>query len=688
MRNGGFEGIVELSRGREARPSGRQERRALAKTVSRSMRDGSTEARRVQSATMMGRPIGTAGPARVYVAYAERTRCLFAGDVRLDNRGYLQRALRAEVKRLGPVEYYLGSSVEQSGRSASTEGGAREEKDAALICAAYQKWGPECAAQLLGDFSFALWDEAARRLVCARDPAGVRAFFYYEEGKRITFASNLRSLLRTRGAAPHNQARIGDFLAGIDPQASATFYEGVWRVPPAHWLVATPDGTRVQRYWAPVASTVDAPFYPRGGEASGETRANRTDDEYVEAFRDTFGRAVRCRMPETGSVGTFLSGGLDSTSITATAHRLQDEADPVQTFSAVYDQLASCDERKYIRQVLCRGDFESRFILGERQKPLSALEQLMEVHAEPFLAPNMGVSCLLYDAVRAADTTTILHGHGGDEVVSQGFGRLKELAQSGQWMTLAREVRGAAQISGNTAWPVLFGRYVERYGVQPAAKRHLWARVLRKAVHLIRSRLMSLRPSTAGGLSWEEWVDPDFARAVTLEERVEAARRKDPRAAESQSERHVRLLSVTQQALALETLARTGRAYGVDTTFPFWDKRLVELCLSLPGDLKLRNGWGRYVLRAAMEDRLPSSVQWRRDKTDFFPNLIYGLQREKEQLDHLFLDCGGVAEEYLQMSVLQNIYAKFTSDPAACDARDVFLLWKAVVLIAWLRQTA
>jgi asparagine synthase (glutamine-hydrolysing) len=639
---------------------------------------------------MGGHPVDARGLSRVYVAHAEKTRCLLAGDIRLDNRHRLLRAVQPEVNRLGAITHHLQSDVEQRGNRATAEKASvkrspREKTDAALILAAYQKWGPECVEKLLGDFSFALWDAGARRLVCARDHAGVRPFFYEANGERIVFASNLPALLEGKSLTPVNRARMGDFLAGIDPSASATFYEGIARLPPAHRLVATPGGTQIQRYWAPAASSTDAFFVPHGEKARGEAVEARTDEEYVEAFRETFGRAVQCRMAHAGRVGTFLSGGLDSTSIAATAHGLQAEDRPIQTFSAVYDRLASCDERPYIRRVLRRGTFESHFISGEMQKPLSALEQLLSVHAEPFFAPNMGVSCLLYDAAHSAGATTILHGHGGDEVVSQGYGRLKELARAGRWMTLAREVRGAAQIGGSTAWPVLFGRYVERYGIQPAAQRHLWARVLRKAVHLVRNRLTRSQPQAAGGMHWAEWVNPDFARAVALEERVDAARRHDPRAAESESARHERLLAGTQQALALETLARTGRAYGVDTTFPFWDKRLVELCLSLPGDLKLRNGWGRYVLRAAMEEGLPSSIQWRRGKTDFFPNLIHGLQREKECLDHLFLDCGGVAEEYLRMPVLQDIHARFTSDPTACDARDVFLLWKAVVLIAWLR---
>jgi asparagine synthase (glutamine-hydrolysing) len=391
-------------------------------------------------------------------------------------------------------------------------------------------------------------------------------------------------------------------------------------------------------------------------------------------------------MPASSRSGVFLSGGLDSSSIAVTASRCATD-DVIHTLSAVYDELEACDERPYIDDVLREGAYQSHFILGELQKPLDTLQVLLDIHQEPLFAPNMGVSQLLFEEAHRQSIRTIMHGHGGDEVISQGYGRLKELARSGQWGRLARELRGAAQIAGNATWYELFGLYVERFKIRPAAQRgSLWARGARKAIHLGRRWSDSDSSIRMSPSAWDQWVDPNFAADIDLSGRVESARRTDPRKARDEAERHARVLADPRQAHALETVARTGRHFGVETTFPFWDIDLVEYCLSLPSDQKMREGWGRWVLRRSMAGRLPPSVQWRRDKTDFTENLRYGLTTCRKQLNELFLNHMEVAKEYLHTPVLDNLRSTFVRDPGECTPGELFLLWRAAVFIAWLRH--
>lgn len=603
-------------------------------------------------------------PRRVPVVMVRQSNGPFwmVGDVRIDNRSELERTLEPETE-IGEVivtpEAPLGQAL----------------GDARLILAAYARWGPLCASRFRGAFSFAIWDAKRKRLVCARDHAGIRAFFYHRQGaSRITLGSDLSWMFQVMEAPKNvNTTRIGDFLAGIHLDPSATFYEGINRLPAAHVLVATPDGFETTPYWA-----VDT--LPR------HTHPAVTDAACEEEFNTHFDAAVQARLPKAPPAGAFLSGGLDSSSITATANRLKADR-PLHTVSAVYDELTACDERRYIHAVLKDGAYMSHFVKGEAQKPLEALQALLAVHQEPFFAPNMGVSRLLYDTAREAGVGTILHGHGGDEVVSQGYGRLKELAQQGAWLTLACELRGVSQIAGDSPWYGLLWRYFERYAVHPAANRSQpLARVVRKAAHLGRRWSARLRPSSGAPEAREEWVQPDFSDAVALPERVQKAHQNDPRGAQTEAERHARMLADPRQAHALETIARTGRHQGVETVFPFWDISLVEYCLALPSDQKLRDGWGRSILRRSMNGRVPPDVQWRRDKTDFSANLRLGLARERDHLNALLLDDLAVAKEYIRTPVIHHIRSRFVGNSDACTTSELFLLWRAAVLIAWLRQ--
>jgi asparagine synthase (glutamine-hydrolysing) len=596
------------------------------------------------------------------------------GDARFDNRRGLQKKLKATLSAVRPVTVHAPVTAPSQDFAAAM---GPHGEDAVLALAAYVKWGVECATQLRGAFSFALWDAHKKRLVGVRDQAGVRSFFYHVDHKgnrpRFDFASDLLWVLKAHpGSTNVNVERLGDFLAGLPGDPAATFYDGIRRLPAGHVVVADPGGVNVRSYWSVRAA---------------RSRTAATDATRIEGFREAFDRAVKARTPEAWPAGVFLSGGLDSSSIAVTASQQGTGGGPVHSISAVYDRLEKCDERQYINDVLQRGRFARHFVQGEVREPLRALRQLLDIHKEPFFAPNMGVSMRLYETAKAHRVGTVLHGHGGDEVVSQGYGRLKELARDAKWIELARELRGAAQIAGGGTWYGMLWQYFERYAIHSAAEQSaFWARGARKIAHLAQSWSRPHQSDRITLRNWKEWVRPDFASAIGLEERVGRARQVDPRGASDEAERHARVLADPRQPHALETIARTGRHFGVETAFPFWDVNLVEYCLSLPSDQKMRDGWGRWILRQSMGERLPSSVQWRRDKTDFTANLRYGLSHERERLNALFLDDLAVAKEYLQAPVFRDLRGRFISDTDACTTGELFLLWKGAVLILWLRD--
>ena len=157
--------------------------------------------------------------------------------------------------------------------------------DAGLALAAYLEWGEGCVEHFLGDFAFAVWDPRHRRLFCARDHMGMRQLIYHHSpGRFFAFATEPRAIL-VLPQVPYriNEARIADYLVeeleGIDK--TSTFFEEVYRLPPAHTLTVTPEGMRQRRYWAL--------------EAGPELRL-ASDDEYAEAFLEVFTEAVRCRL--------------------------------------------------------------------------------------------------------------------------------------------------------------------------------------------------------------------------------------------------------------------------------------------------------------------------------------------------------------------------------------------------------
>jgi asparagine synthase (glutamine-hydrolysing) len=141
------------------------------------------------------------------------------------------------------------------------------------------------------------------------------------------------------------------------------------------------------------------------------------------------------------------------------------------------------------------------------------------------------------------------------------------------------------------------------------------------------------------------------------------------------------------QAFAVELHDNEAAAFGIEKRYPFWDKRLVEFCLTLPSDQKLNDGWTRVVMRRAMNGILPPQVQWRSGKMDFVPSLAYGLRVfERDHLDEVIIRNPGVIEEYVNIRSLRQAYSRFLEQDSDLESKDLFAIWKTVSLALWLKH--
>jgi len=574
------------------------------------------------------------------------SQAVLVADARIDNRQALRRVLDPPRAARGVVT------------------------DAALIGAAYERWGTDCAPHLIGDFAFALWDPQAQRLFCARDGVGARPSYYAHAGDRtFAFASELKALFPVSSVSRTvRDDRVADFLLGIDEDPSTTFYRDLRRLLPGQALEWTPDDLRVWTYW-----TLD----PK------ETLRLSSDEAYAEAFREHFDEAVRCRLRSNRSVGAYLSGGLDSSSIAVTARTLRATTNegPLPTFSTVYDRHPSCDERPYIHAVVGQGGFAPHYISGDDVNARQSLQALLSVHDEPFFAPNLAMNWANATHVRKAGVSVVLDGHGGDEVVSQGYGRLHELAQQGAWGVLAREAWGASEGLGASAFH-LWGLYAWHYGVEPWMAPRPWAQRLYGWYSQGKQWLPGGRETaTQPDLTPLKLLGPRFRGVDHIEARYRQARHDRQTTLHSERSRHHDDLTAPIIGRSLELLDRTARAQGVEPRFPFMDRRLLSFCLALPAEQKRKRGWGRYVLRTALRERLPRRVFRRRDKTDFTPHFVAALQRREPGAPLTDPWCG--QKGYIDDAVLRDLSAAVEDLGPKVSPQILFSLWRAIVLTTW-----
>jgi asparagine synthase (glutamine-hydrolysing) len=553
-------------------------------------------------------------------------------DARIDNRDEL-------ITALGFTDY------------------AREEiSDGELILAAYEQWGERCPERLLGDFAFAVWDQRKQALFCARDHMGTKPLYYHRSGWAFVFASEIKGLLCVPEVPRRlNEVRVADYLVPILEDKEITFYQEILRLPPAHRMTVDRNGVRIEPYWS-----LDP--YRKVRYSS--------DGEYAEAFREVFTEAVRCRLRSAFPVGSLLSGGLDSSAIVCTARQLLSPGYRLRTFSTIFDDVPQCDERPFIDAVLAGGGLEPHYMHGDRLSPMADLDRVFHHQDEAFFSPNLFMYWAAQSTAHQQDVRVLLDGQDGDTTVSHGLAYLPELARRGHWMTLAAEVNGLNGFLVGASPRTILRRLVIGPLV-PEPIRQVWRRLHGRT-----------------GPSWADDtpVRPDFAQRIGLADRIQALGGKDrSRPARTSREEHWRNLTTGVIPFALEVMDRVTVAFSIEPRYPFFDKRLVELCLALPPEQKLNQGWTRVVMRRAMTNILPAKVQWRENKSNLSPNFSRGLLAfERGLLEEVILDDPQAIEEYVDVPALRETYHRYASRGMDSDAMTV---WRAITLALWLRRT-
>lgn len=367
-------------------------------------------------------------------------RLFIAADARIDARDELAARLRAH------------------GRDVTVD-----LPDPDLILHAYDAWGIDCLRHLIGDFSFALWDARLRRLFCAVDPLGMRAFFYTDRAEGFAGSNSLPCVRLHPGVSDALDDRaVGDFvLLGGYQDRDATIYADVARLAPGHFLVVGDDGLRVGRSF--------------DGFEPASSAAARGDD-CVEEFRELLGRAVRDRL-RTPNVAITMSGGLDSPLVALTAGRelaRRFPAPQLRAYCAVYDRLIPDDEHGHAALVARRLSIPIDFQPLDGGSLFDWVGRLSP--PEPIVDFVMGPSLdqLARLARRAA---VVLTGYDGDTLLRAAV-RLhwKERLARGEVAGLARDL----------AWYVRSQRALPPIGVRTALANRRRAAALRRRPRWLR----------------------------------------------------------------------------------------------------------------------------------------------------------------------------------------------------------
>jgi asparagine synthase (glutamine-hydrolysing) len=494
-------------------------------------------------------------------------RHVMVADVRLDNREELAAALGMEAARAG-----LAS-------------------DAAILLECLVRWGESALDRLVGDFAFAFWDSAERRLLLARDFLGQRPLHYHCGRDFFAFASMPKGIhaLPDVPCAPDEQA-MAEFVTLLPQGDSRSFFEGISIVEAGHVVRVTRDGVSSRRYWEP----------------AGPEPAKALRRDHVEGLRHHLDQATRARLRgANGGVATHLSGGYDSAAVTATAARLlAPEGGRVTAFTAVpregYDGAAPRgrigDEGPLAAATAALyPNLDHVLIRTGRLSPLDDLDRIFFLFGRPMMNLCNWVWMRTMNAeARDRGLNVMLTGQMGNMGLSYGGQEfLPELLRAGRLVRLARE--GARLVaSGDTRWQgvaaQIFGPYVPGWLWRRVSKAYGRESEILEYSAIRRDRLDEMGLSR---LARERGLDFSYRpRKNGFETRLWVLRRFDPG-------------NYNKGILA---------GWGVDQRDPTADRRLIEYCLATPMEQFLANGETRALAKRALADRLPQAVLAERAK--------------------------------------------------------------------------
>ena len=533
--------------------------------------------------------------------------------------------------------------------------------DGQIILAAYQAWQEACPQRLLGDFAFVIWDRYQDRLFCARDHFGVKPFYYYASRQIFVFGSAVRVLLTQGEVLRHlNEDKIADFMLELFEDKARTFYQDIFRLPPAHLMVVTRENISLSRYW----------------ELDPEKEIILSSDaEYAEAYRELFVEAVRYRLRGSDRIGSTLSGGLDSSSVTCVAGKLlEDESRILHTVSAVFDSVPQCDESEYIWAVLGEGHYEPHFAAGDQVNPIADLIEFMAGEEEPYYSPQAFVNHSIWKVASEHGIQVLLEGLMGDNVVSHGYPLLNELGYQWRWISLYRQFRALARnhINPQKTWRFM-ARAFWRDGIKP----HIPNSVVKSYREVLGWDFDGTAEAVPG------FFNPEYVRRIHLEERM-SLRMAERRTAKTARYQHYLDLEYGLIPTAMEIYASHSSRYDIEPRFPFLDRRLAEFCLAIPAEQKLKDGYSRHVARLGLEGYLPDDIRWRSSKADLSLNFWRGLMADRSPLEKVQTDIPEEMEAFFDIPAIGSMITRTIEGKV--NQQEAFWVFLIVSLIFWFQN--
>ena len=485
----------------------------------------------------------------------------------------------------------------------------RTNSDTEVLLNAYLEWGDNFTDHIDGMFAIVIWDARQKQLKLYRDRVGIKPLYYFFDGKHFAFSSELKAIeiaCKDEGLQI-DETSLYDFLGYRYVPAPKTLYRNCFKLPPAHWLVFHPVTGVIREtrsYWR-----IQIPEEPR----------RVSIDECCDELRSLVSASVRDQMVADVPLGFFLSGGVDSSVVTASAAMTGSR---ISTFSIGFDS-DSASETPFAREVAKSFKTDHHEEIFSRSHAQELLPKLKVWFDEPF-ADESALPTFLVSRVARENVTVVLTGDGGDEVFG-GYRTVPRFARYDRlpsWPRFMDSVTFALGRSFGRHSPIT--RVLNILEMAFSQGPELWAKIM---AGMTEAAKRSYRSEFGIPRDYDDWWHyRQFWRAdVPLRTRLQLV------------DFHTFL-----PGLVLTKVDRTTMAVSLEARVPLLDRRIIEFSFCLPEDIRFYGGELKGLLRHAFRGILSDRILDRRKKgfgipRYYFKDLNSGKVMQEHVLQSLFL---------------------------------------------------
>ena len=506
----------------------------------------------------------------------------------------------------------------------------KTQSDTEVILHMYEEKGAECVKYFRGMFAIAIWDQRNRKLLLARDRVGKKPLFYFYDGSRIVFASEIKAILKAKDIPRDiDLEALSDYFSFLYIPVPKSIYKKIRKIRPGYYALIDDNGIRESEYW----------------DISFSHPVELSEEKWCEKLLEAYQEAVRIRLASDVPLGTFLSGGVDSSSVVALMSQIKKE--PVQTSSIGFDEQ-DFNELIYAREVssLFGTDHHERVV---RPDAIGIVEKLAWHYDEPF-ADSSAVPTYYVSKVAREKVTVALSGDGGDENFAgyrrYYFDRQENKLRSFLPLGIRRPIFGTlASLYPKADWAPRIFRAKSTFESLSCSPLEGYFR-----------SVSVFRPEQK-----QKLLHPDVHKALAGYDSLDVFKFYYDKADTDDPLSRIQYLDI-KTYLTDDILAKVDRASmanSLEVRAPILDHKFMELAATIPSSLKLQGRNGKYIFKKTLEGVLPKGILYR-NKMGFGVPLARWFRKELKDLAYETI-FNNTRDDFFQKSTIEQIWKQHQS---------------------------